>query len=347
MANLADFVNAIKNALVGAGYAPTDANVQKAIDLWNAVGGANMSTADFVAAIQYSFSSPQGGGQRPATQNVPGYEPYSTYGTQLTPTQAAAPQPTSGGVDYSQYTLDVQPGLPQKNWELEQERYWKIAQLEAQTSQDIANIQASASRYVADLNASTQRALQSGDITAQEAMLAKQLAQQEAEFARDLALRQLISDRDYEISKAQLELQNLEVRSQLAANPTDWLTYQAFTHGGQLPGVGASAPEGLPAADETIRQTAEGLTQGGTLYNPQLSGEGVAGAHVPGPQEVGRYQLYNMNPTDLEMLTGFLRSGIDINGKRVAINPEDWFQQSERSWIPTLPESTFVPQYSF
>lgn len=257
--------------------------------------------------------------------------------------QPATGLPTGGGDG----GFFVDPTLPGRQWEQEQEQYLHISELQYQTQLDIANINAAADRYVAELNNRIAQEITDRKITAEEGIAARELAQREAEFARDIALRQLISDRTYEINQAQLALQEREIKAGLAANPADWLTYQAFLGGGELPGVGAAGDVGETAAAESIRAVAEGLTTpSGALYNPRLAGVGVAGAEVPGPQEVSRYQMYSMSPSELDMFAGFLRGGIDIGGQRVAIDPRDWFQQAQRGFTPTVRESSFMPEYA-
>ena len=318
---LVAFRQGIEQALQQAGYPVTEANVQKAIQIWNKVNPqGTMSRADFVAALRYSLTA---GGAPPVM------------GPAVTP-------PTS-------LPVQVQPGLTQQNWVRAQDQVLHIAELEAQGAQDIANLAASTDRYIAEMSASVQRELASGNITSAQAIAAMQIASAEAMQAKQLALDRLISDRNYEINQAQLQLQELEYKAGLAANPADWLTYQAFLGGGQLPRVGAGATATQQAAAGTIAGTAEGLYAGGQpLYNPALSGVGVAGARVPGPQEVSHQTLLNMTPTEQAMFQGFLRAGIEVApGQNVAINPEDWLAQAQRGFVPGVSEASFVPQYNY
>lgn len=330
MSGLQDLHDALADALRQAGISPTEENIRLAVDVWNAVNGASMSRGDFVQALRWSFAA----SNIPVRQRAPSPQPS---------------QPSNQGMFPTDLGIDVQPGLPAQQWAEEQAQALEIARQQYQTSEDIANINAAADRYVADLSAATQQAINSGQISADQAIAAMQIASQEAMQARDLALRQLISDREYETSKAALALQERELKANLAANPADWLTYQAFLSGGTLPsGVSASGEATAPVPGDVIAQIASSLTApDNTLYNPALAGVGVGGAHVPGPQEVSHQTASRMSPTELQMLTGFLKSGIEINGKRVAINPEDWFQMAAQGWVPTVQESAFTPEYSF
>lgn len=327
---LGAFRQGIEEALRQAGYPVTEANVQKAVQVWNAVNASgNMSRADFVAALRYSFTA---GGQPPVAAP-----------------RAAPVAPTTAPVY-------VQPGLGATQWAEEQAQSYKVSQLQYQTALDIANINASADRYVAEMRAAVDRELAAGNIDSARAVAQMQIASAEAMQAKQLALDRLMSDRNYEIAQAQVELQQQQLQQQvneykaeLAANPADWLTYQAFLGGGELPrGASATATQQAPAGD--IASAAEALTAGGAqpLYNPALGGVGVGGAQVPGPQEVPHQVLASMTPTEQEMFIGFLKSGIEVApGQYVAINPEDWLQQASQGFVPGLAETSFAPTYSF
>jgi len=329
----------IYRALQAAGLPTTASNVSMARNIWDYAGG-NLTDAQFVGLIQQNRSrfsgatAPTGGG---------------TPGGGAPPGGGAQPSGSDG-------TLYVQSGLPHAQWlrEVDQEKY--IYDLQFQTQKDIASINDASARYIADQSAAIQRELAAGNISSMQAITAMQIASAEAMHAKDIALRQLISDREYEINQAQLALnekqlalQEKQYKAELAANPADWLTYQAFLGGGELPSTGASATATQQAPAGTIAGTAEGLYAGGQpLYNPALSGAGVAGAHVPGPQEVSHQTLLNMTPTEQAMFQGFLQAGVEVApGKRVAINPQDWLQQAQRGFIPGVSEPSFTPTYNF
>ncbi len=322
-AGLDFFLASMQQALQQAGIPANEGTVTLASQAWNYWGGQNQSQDWFVSLLQTLSSTPE-------------------WQQQLTPyTQ----QQNQGGyyIDPAGYNQQQQG-----NWEAEQKQYFNLAQLMYDTQVEIAGINDASARYIAELQAAVQRAIADGYITSAEGLSALELAQRESEFARTLALQTLMSDRSYEIAQQELALREREMKAQLAANPADWLTYQAFLGGGELPGAGAPGEGAGPASPADLKEIAERLTTpSGALYNPAMAGVGVAGAHVPGPQEVSRQEMYNMTPTDMAMFGGFLRGGIEIGdeGKRVSINPEDWFQQASRGWVPAIGEESFLPVY--
>src|SRR4030067_3347939 len=108
---LVAFRQGIEQALQQAGYPVTEANVQKAIQIWNAVNPqGTMSRPDFVAALRYSLTA---GGSPPVL------------GPAVTP-------PTYQPVQ-------VQPGLTQQNLVRAQDQVLHIAEMEARGRQDIDN----------------------------------------------------------------------------------------------------------------------------------------------------------------------------------------------------------------
>jgi len=106
----------------------------------------------------------------------------------------------------------------------------------------------------------------------------------------------------------------------------------------------------LPSAhtDQEMQDLMSGITnQPYTLYNPRLGGAtGVFGSYIPRPNEMPRRRFLGLDPNQLGVLQSFLSAGIDMGqGHRTAINPEDWFQQMQRSWIPGV--NTGTPEYSY
>jgi len=74
----------------------------------------------------------------------------------------------------------------------------------------------------------------------------------------------------------------------------------------------------------------------GALYNPRLSGSGVFGSQIQSPGAISRRAGSRMTNNEMGVLSSFLRGGIDVGGgKRVSIDPAEYFQQVEDSWIPT------------
>ncbi len=232
-------------------------------------------------------------------------------------------------------------------------------------------------------NNALQARLVGKQITSNEYMQALDLEQREAEFARDLSFKQNQFSWQQEMDSASLELQQAQVellyleearnertlQAQLAANPADTVMYEYYKRGLELSegggepydpynlglgagGEGGQAPTGnYPAAppaytDETLQGLMAAITgEGGALYNPDLGGTGAFGANIPSPNEISRKTFQGLDKTDLEVFGSFLRAGVETSpgGPRVAIDPADYLQQLQQSWVPTLGESGSVP----
>ena len=104
--------------------------------------------------------------------------------------------------------------------------------------------------------------------------------------------------------------------------------------------LGGGQYEGAPPAydDETAQTLANSLFGGqtGPMYNPNLGGEGVFGTNVLSPNKMSRGKIGAMSEGELGMLQSILKAGVDMGeGRRVAIDPSDYFTQVGKSWVPT------------
>lgn len=253
-----------------------------------------------------------------------------------------------------------------------------INDLQSSTQKEIAQLNASTQTALAAKDRQLQLDLLNKRITSDQYMQQRELAQRESEFARTIALQTLIADRDYEINQATLRLNELaeyraerELSARLAANPADFVAYEFFKRAsgtpqawsaaqnfaaaeGQGEGItpqtllGEDYPEAPPAYDdETLQQVASGIFNQDTgAYNPRLSGIGVFGANIPGPQTISRAEGLQLTDAEMGILSSFLRAGVDVGGgKRVALDPGEYFQQVEQSWIPTLTTAGATTNY--
>lgn len=239
-----------------------------------------------------------------------------------------------------------------------------IAELQGRHSKELAQInndaQASLQKSINDL----QRELDEKKITSTQYMQEKDLAQREHEFARSLALQELTQRQTNELNTANLEInraaetrQERALQANLAANPQDWVAYQFYKR--QLPGAGVSASSGgamlngeeyasAPGAvsDASAQSLATNLfnpTQPGATYNPNLRGTGAFGTSIEAPNTFTRREAGASSEADLGMLQGLLRAGINVNGQQVAVDPQEWMSQAQKSWVPTLSEQGTVP----
>jgi hypothetical protein len=217
------------------------------------------------------------------------------------------------------------------------------------------------------LDRQLQDQLANKQIDANKYLQKKELAQRESEFSRNIALQKIIADRDHAVQQAQLELQrNAEARAErsfqaeLAANPARWIEYEFYKRGlgnpqamGQAQQIMQQGQNGAgnvslqqPYSDETIQKTGAALQNPeGPEYNPNLAGTGAFGIQVQSPNTLSRNEATNLSDTEMAMLASVLKAGININGNQVALDPGDYFQQVEGSWIPTLSQTTPLTQY--
>lgn len=261
--------------------------------------------------------------------------------------------------------------IPGYGWEVDaraQAADRLLADINNRADIDIANINAAASARAAQIAADA-------SLSATE----KSIAQSEAEFARRIALDRVIADRDYEVQKAQLELDRLrearaerESAAKMAANPSDFVAYEYYKRnlqnqqGGSSPtgmqgtgGAGATSLNAMtqaqqqayglnltPYDDSTLQNIAANLFNPGSLeYNPRIKGQGAFGSAIESPNTLTRNEAFNLSDTEKQILGSYLKAGINIGGQQVALDPEDYFQQAENSWVPTLAGAGQGTQY--
>jgi hypothetical protein len=174
-----------------------------------------------------------------------------------------------------------------------------------------------------------------------------------------------------ELARAQEYREERLLHAQLAASPADTVLYEFFkrglgtpeelegagpggtgaqrvtdTLGGFLEGDGTLSGEDYLApppaySDEALQQLMESIfgATPGAGYNPNLGGIGAFGAEIKSPGDISRSQFLGMGPTTLGILSSFLKAGVQtepgVDASRVSINPEDYFAQLVRSFIPT------------
>lgn len=114
---------------------------------------------------------------------------------------------------------------------------------------------------------------------------------------------------------------------------------------GTVDTTGASYPAAPGAySDATLQQVAASIFGGNQApYNPNLAGKGAFGADIQNPNSISRAEFGNMDPSDLSILSSFLTAGVQTDpndpNSRVSVDPSDYFNQVQKSWIPTLQQT--------
>lgn len=212
--------------------------------------------------------------------------------------------------------------------------------------------------------------MQAKALAQQEAEFSRNLALQTLTADRDFQLKSAGEAREERLLRAQLaanpeDTVAYEFYKRGGATPEAWNMAQQFAQAGgtataaadptatgsgqfnPAPLSGNPYPADNPAySDSTLQSLVSGFYdaggQGGeggpqALYNPRLSGTGAFGAQIQGPQAISRAKGQRMTDDEMGVLTSFLNAGVDVGGgKRVSIDPNEYFKQVEQSWIPTL-----------
>lgn len=138
--------------------------------------------------------------------------------------------------------------------------------------------------------------------------------------------------------QAQADARRLQ-EAQLGANPADFVAYELYKRTLQKQGY---TPQGQVRTNPEIQNlfsTVLGLDSGPSI------GTGRFGVDLPATQGISRSEFTDFSSTDQDILSSFLRGGVKKDGKYLGINPEDYFKELDKGFIPTT--TTQPTQYRF
>jgi hypothetical protein len=100
-------------------------------------------------------------------------------------------------------------------------------------------------------------------------------------------------------------------------------------------------------ADPLETGSAGGVGQG-ALYDPTLAGTGYAGVNIPGAGAYNRAGFRQLTPQQRAILASFLQAGVETEGGAdISLDPDEYFADIERSFVPVLPGVETRTQYKF
>lgn len=243
----------------------------------------------------------------------------------------------------------------------------EIATINNTARQQLQSTDAALQRELQSGRLASDQYMQQRELAQRESEFARQIALQ----TRLQTFNEEMGRAELELQRLGELRQERELQAQLAANPNDFVAYEFYKRmlgtpkpweqaqqvaqgqsnlqggpGTVAEGQGNLLGEPYAAAppaydDETLSTVASSLFNpqgagGGGGYNPNLTGTGVFGSTIEAPNSLSRAEFGSLSDAELGILNSFLRGGIEIDGRRVSVNPEDYFQQVEKSWIPTF-----------
>lgn len=150
------------------------------------------------------------------------------------------------------------------------------------------------------------------------------------EFLLGIGLQEMIANLQAELEReSQADVRRLQ-EAQLGANPADFVAYELYKRSLQEQGF---TSEGPVRSDEEIQEMVS-LALG--LEGGPSAGVGQFGVEIPSTGAISRSELQAFSPTDVGILSSFLRGGVETDGGFQGINPEDFFTELEEGFIPTL-----------
>jgi len=168
---------------------------------------------------------------------------------------------------------------------------------------------------------------------------------QAEQFEKQLTLEKFIADQLAQLERDRIALQEQRdtdarrlTEAQLGANPADFVAFELFKRSLQEQGFTPTTGEARSDIEiQDLFQTALDLEGEGVSV-----GTGQFGVDIPSTGAISRSQLRGFSPTDVGILSSFLRGGVDIDEgpetQLAGINPEDFFTELEEGFVPTLPQ---------
>ncbi|KKL11161.1 hypothetical protein LCGC14_2548580, partial [marine sediment metagenome] len=150
------------------------------------------------------------------------------------------------------------------------------------------------------------------------------------QFADQLALGEATLAETIRAAMVAEAQQRIATEAQYAANPADFVAYELYKRSLEEQGY---TPQGAIRSDVDIQDIfslALGLDEG------LSAGTGQFGVDIPTTGSISRSELQGFNPTDIGILSSFLRGGVETDGGFQGINPEDFFTELEEGLVPTL-----------
>jgi len=157
---------------------------------------------------------------------------------------------------------------------------------------------------------------------------------QHEQFLLGIGLQETIANQLAELQRAQQADARRLQEAQLGANPADFVAFELFKRSMEEQGLETSSPA---RSDVDIQD----------LFSLALDLEGVDGASIgtgqfgvdlPASSAISRSQLQGFNATDIDLLSSFLRGGVETDeGTFQGVNPGDFFTELEEGLIPVLP----------
>ncbi|KKN26351.1 hypothetical protein LCGC14_0875650 [marine sediment metagenome] len=126
---------------------------------------------------------------------------------------------------------------------------------------------------------------------------------------------------------------------QYATSPIDFVAYELYKR--ELEGQGFD-PMAASRSDVDIQAMMEQLV-GGEGETGRLLGE--FGVDIPGTEQWSRSQFRGLAQSEQDVLSSFLRAGVETGGGEVSIDPGDYYRRLAEGFVPTLQKPT--TQYRF
>lgn len=159
-----------------------------------------------------------------------------------------------------------------------------------------------------------------------------------------IALQKYIADLQNKADVENLRQQRFATETQLSANPADYVAYELYKR--KLQGEGYTPQTGAARSNADIRGMFESIV--GPPTTPEAiryADTGQFGVPIPKTQEISNKQFQTFDPTDLAILSSFLKGGVQTGGKQVSINPEDYFKRLQEGFVPSI--NTGATKYSY
>ncbi|KKN26618.1 hypothetical protein LCGC14_0872820 [marine sediment metagenome] len=155
----------------------------------------------------------------------------------------------------------------------------------------------------------------------------------------NIALQKYIADQNERAQKEQAAQLRRTTELQLSTNPIDFVAYELYKRGLEAKGFD---PQAASQSNTDIQAMMEQLV-GGEGETGRLLGE--FGVDIPGTEQWSRSQFRGLAQSEQDILSSFLRAGVETSGGEVSIDPGDYYRRLAEGFVPTLQKPTTRYQF--
>ena len=153
-----------------------------------------------------------------------------------------------------------------------------------------------------------------------------------------MLLEKWIADENIRMQEEQATQLRRTTELQYSTSPIDFVAYELYRRDVEEQGFDPMAPSSSDADIQAMMDQLIGGEETGNLL-------GEFGVDIPTTGQISRSQFQDISQSERDILSSFLKRGVETDGGQVSIDPGDYYNRLAEGFIPTL--SKPVTRYQF